>query len=348
VIRGAALALAIVLTACSAQPAASPSPSATLAAASPTPTPVPIATRTPAPSPTPTLIPLPSFADLSTPSGTIVWAFVAGTRLFRSTDRGDTWTERPVPPQPLNGLVTFVDDHEGWFASLAQPAQQCMTQLLTITHTFDSGSTWQTVTPAGIAAEQCKQSLVFSDAQHGSLVGWDPNSPPVIYRTADGGRTWSASRLPDPPGFITKPGGFTLHPYAVKTFRTEAFNGLKLVEVSGLIDNQQPPQHRYVFASTDDGASWTYRVTVPDPDSQVVFLTDTHWFQLSAGAVPKETTDGGVTWQAFTTDYKQAAPIAPSIVFGDSQIGYATVRGTIQRTVDGGAHWTSIRTPGTF
>jgi photosystem II stability/assembly factor-like uncharacterized protein len=343
VIRGVAVAFAVVLTACAAQPASSPSPSATLAAASPTPTPAPTATRTLAASPTPTLIPLPSFTELSAPSGTVLWAFVAGTRLFRSTDRGDTWTERPVPPQPVNGAVTFIDDHEGWFASLVTPATQCATQLLAITHTTEAGASWQTVTTAGIPAEQCKDNLVFSDAQHGSLDAFDPNSPPVIYRTADGGRTWAASRLPDPPGFVTRPAGFTLRPGLVRTF-----GAVRLVEATGLIEDQQPPQRRYVFASADDGATWTYRVTVPDPDSTVVFVTETRWFQLSVGAVPKETTDGGATWRAFATDYKQAAPIAPAIVFGDAQTGYATVRGVIQRTVDGGARWTSIRTPGTF
>jgi len=49
----------------------------------------------------------------------------------------------------------------------------------------------------------------------------------------------------------------------------------------------------------------------------------------------------------YTTDYSQAAPIAPQIVFGDAMVGYATVRGEIQRTTDGGAHWTKIKTPGT-
>jgi photosystem II stability/assembly factor-like uncharacterized protein len=34
-------------------------------------------------------------------------------------------------------------------------------------------------------------------------------------------------------------------------------------------------------------------------------------------------------------------------VFGDANVGYATVRGSIQRTTDGGAHWTAIKTPGT-
>ena len=344
-IRRAAVVFAAVLAACSAQPAASPSPSATVAVASPTLTPTPTATRTPTPSPTPTLIPMPSFVELSPAGGTVLWVFVAGTRLFRSTDRGDTWTERPVPSQPLNGLVSFVDDSEGWFASLAQSASQCTTQLLTIRHTTDAGSSWQAVTPTGIAAEQCKENLVFHD-DRGSLVGWDPNTAPTIYRTADGGRTWAASRLPDPPGFISKPGGFMLHPSKVKIFGTPV--RLRLVEATGLIEDQQPPQRRFVFASTDDGATWTYRTTTPDPDSNVVFVTETRWFQLSAGAVPKETTDGGASWHAFTTDYKQAAPIPPAIAFGDAQTGYATVRGTIQRTVDGGAHWTSIRTPGTF
>ena len=34
-------------------------------------------------------------------------------------------------------------------------------------------------------------------------------------------------------------------------------------------------------------------------------------------------------------------------VFGDASVGYATVRGAIQRTTDGGAHWITIKTPGT-
>src|SRR5207253_3771547 len=103
----ALLLLVLVLAACTTQPnaavSATPSPTA-----SPTATPSQTPTSSPTPSPSP--IALPSFAQLSAPSGTVVWALVAGTRLFRSSDRGDTWEERTLPSQVINPDVSFIDD----------------------------------------------------------------------------------------------------------------------------------------------------------------------------------------------------------------------------------------------
>lgn len=269
-----------------------------------------------------------------------MWALVANTRLFRSTDRGDTWTERSTPQAQANLEVAFIGEREGWAAIAGSPATQCSRQTVAIAHTTDGGATWQDLVPSGIAPAQCKENLSFPDAQHGFLSAWDPNSAPVIYRTTDGGRTWSGSQaLPDPPGFTTSNAGFTLRPGIVK-----AFGQALLVEAVG---QTSAGQRRYVFISGDGGATWQRVADAPDPDSTVVFVTGERWFQLSAGAVPKETTDSGATWHAFTTDYQQAAPIAPSIVFGDEKTGYATVRGAIKRTTDGGAHWAAIKTPGT-
>jgi photosystem II stability/assembly factor-like uncharacterized protein len=340
--RLTALLLVLGFAACSS-PAAAPSASATVAAANPTPTSV---ATTAAPTPTvvqtatPTLIPLPNVAQLSVPSATVIWALVANTRLFRSTDRGDTWQERPLPAQPVNPLASFVDDHEGWLATLGAPATQCQTQSVALSHTTDTSTSWSSLTVTGIAPAQCKEALSFPDAQHGFLSAWDPNGPPLIYRTTDGGRTWTASRsLPNPPGFTTTAGA------NLRAGQVKAFGQALLVEVVG-----QPTsaQRHSVFISGDGGATWSHAADAPDPNSIVVFVTGSRWFQLSAGAVSQETTDSGASWHAFTTDYQQAAPVAPSIVFGDAQVGYATVRGAIQRTIDGGAHWTSIRTPGTF
>lgn len=329
----------MLLVACAPTPTTAASPSQSVAAASPSP--VATVTQSVAPTPPATPIALPSFAQLAAPSGQVVWALVAGTRLFRSTDRGDSWSERPLPAQPRNPDISFVSDSEGWVALNGSPAAQCLTQSVSLAHTATAGTAWEDISPSGIAPAQCKENLSFTDAQHGFLSAWDPNSPPVIYRSADAGRTWSASRpLPDPPGFTTSNAGFTLRAGAVK-----AFGASVLVEAVG---QTTAGQRRYVFGSADGGATWTFKSAASDPENGVVFATATRWLQLSAPGASKETTDGGASWHAFTTDYSQAAPIAPAIVLGDAQVGYATVRGAIQRTVDGGAHWGPIRTPGTF
>ena len=336
------LALALLLAACTGQPSIAPTPSTTLPPASAPPTAAPptaIAGRSASPSPPTEPIVLPSFADLSAPSGTVVWALVAGKRLFRSTDRGDSWTERALPAPLTNTDIAFISESEGWIGLAGAPGTQCQEQAIQFAHTTDGAGTWQAVRPIGIAPAQCKEDLVFTDAQHGFLSAWDPNGPPVIYRTRDGA-TWAASKpLPDPPGFTTTSAGFALRAGAVK-----AFGQALLVEAIG---QAVGGQRRFVFISGDGGESWTFVTEAPDADVPVVFATGSRWFQLSAGAMPKETTDSGATWHAFATDYTQAAPIAPVIVFGDEQTGYATVRGGIKRTTDGGTRWVPIRTPGT-
>ncbi len=332
--RLTAFLLVLAFAACSA-PAAVPSATATVAVASPTPTPAPTTaapTATSVPTTTPSLIPLPNVAQLSAPSSTVIWALVAATRLFRSTDRGDTWQERPLPAQPVNPLVSFVDDHEGWLATLGSPATQCQSQTFALSHTADAGATWSSLTVTGIAPAQCKNTITFSDATHGFVTASDPNSAPVVYRTTDGGRSWTASRpLPAAAGSTA---GLT--PVSLRSFGTTL-----LADVNGQNGHN-------AYRSTDGGATWTYVSTAPGQQDVIAFVTATRWLQVSSPGNSKETTDSGATWHAFTTDYQQAAPIAPAITFGDAQVGYATVRGAIQRTIDGGAHWTSIRTPGTF
>jgi len=349
--RFAVWALAALAVACSAGPSVTASPS--LAVASPTPTP---AATTAAPtataaSPSPTLIPLPSAAQIDASSGSSVWAIVGeqatGARLFRSTDRGDSWQERPMPPS-LPAVVSFIDDHEGW-ALVPQgvgvpppPGGACTAPTVTLQHTTDAGGTWQQLAPTGLGSGPCKGSLRFTDAQRGFIGGYDPNGSPVVYRSADGGRTWIASRaFPDPPGFTTRTGGgTTLGVGRVGSFGTTlVITAFPTNPATGTI---------YIYRSTDAGATWTYASTAPNPFQDVAFVTATRWLQISSPGDSKETTDGGAGWHAYATTYSQAAPTAPSVVFADAQVGYATVRGGIQRTLDGGVHWMYIGTPGTF
>jgi photosystem II stability/assembly factor-like uncharacterized protein len=307
-------------------------------------------------SPTPTgkgpAIYLPSTAQLSAPSGNVVWAFIADSLLFRSTDGGNNWDQRSLPvSQPaLWPEISFVDAQQGWYSESGSPETQCNADGTAIWHTTDGGATWQQVAlvtspptgSSGISDSQCKEGLSFIDSNHGFLDAWDDNHRPIIYRTSDGGRTWKGSTLPDPPGFVTQDGGFSLRAGLVRVFGTTL-----LVPASGMNGGTQQPE-MYVFKSTDGGATWYSVAKAPNAANNIAFGTASRWLQLIEPDQSSETTDSGKTWHSYLTDYAQAAPIAPDIVFGDQLIGYATVRGSIQRTTDGGLHWALIETPGVF
>src|SRR5207237_2051136 len=151
-----------VLAACTTQPraAVSPTPHPT---ASPAATPSQTPTSSPTPSPSP--IALPSFAQLSAPSGTVVWALVAGTRLFRSSDRGDTWVERSTPPGLVSTEASFADATNGLLLNTGT-ATDCQTQPAETGKTTDGAASWQRVTATGIAAGMCKSGLASADATH--------------------------------------------------------------------------------------------------------------------------------------------------------------------------------------
>jgi photosystem II stability/assembly factor-like uncharacterized protein len=299
---------------------------------------------------TPTPIAMPTVVQLSAPSANVVWAFVDYRYLARSTDRGNTWEQRPLPgstegfPRPE---ISFVNDQEGWLTSGGSPETQCNAETIAIWHTTDAGANWRLLSNKGISDRQCKDHPSFVDSNRGFLDASDPNRAPVIYRTTDGGQTWTGSRpLPDPPGFKTVGAGFALEAGLVR-----AFGSTLLVPVFGQASGAQ-----YVFRSTDGGATWTYVATAPTHDGTLALITASRWIQVILPgqksvcvicSQSRETTDGGKSWHVYPSDYSQAAPVAPEVVFADSLVGYATVRGGISRTVDGGLHWTDVHTPGT-
>ena len=339
VIRPFVIALAIVLTAC-APAASTPSPSP-FTTSTPSATPPTTATATSAPTaqPTasPTPIPLPTTAQVAAAGNGVVWMFVANTRLFLSRDRGATWTERTAP-QVVNGGVAFIDDRNGWALSAGSPATGCASQGYEVWRTTDGAQSWQRVFVDTFTSAGCKSDIAFVDATHGYITVSGRDVRPVILRTADAGATWSASAaLPDAPGIPFQPSVTSYAPGPVADFGSVLYVDLLTFQAG-------TPKH-LIYRSTDRGATWAYDSPTLQ-STRVVFLTATHWIQI----VPRdsrETTDAGKTWPFFASDYQQAAPIDPQIAFGDANVGYATVRGAIQRTLDGGAHWGAIKTPGT-
>lgn len=330
----------------------SPPVAATTPTSSATPTSSPEPTATPAQSfvtgilvKPPHRIALPANAQLSASSGSVLWALMVDQYLYRSLDGGATWQQRPLPPNAAIGFprpeISFVSDLEGWLATGGSPETQCNAEVIGIWHTTDGGKTWESLGTKGVSDSQCKGNPSFVDSNRGFLDAFDPNRAPVIYHTIDGGRSWVAGKpLSDPPGFKTVGAGFNLQPGLVR-----AFGSTLLLPVAGWQESGTGVE--YAFRSTDGGATWTYLARGRDAGNPIVFVTASRWLQLINSGQSFETTDAGASWHRYVSDYSQAAPIATDFVFGNSLVGYGTVRGGITRTVDGGLQWTSIKSPGT-
>jgi photosystem II stability/assembly factor-like uncharacterized protein len=287
-------------------------------------------------------IQMPSMAELSAPSASVVWTIVDARYLYRSVDRGATWEQRPVPApsQYFPPEISFISDTEGWYSVSGEPSGDCASEAIAIWHTTDAGLTWQPLGSNGIAGAQCKQGLSFVDSNRGFLDAWDPNHPGVIYRTTDGGRTWAASSpLPNPPGAKTT----CIDCIATRSAIVRAFGSTLLVPA----EQESGPGFEYVLRSNDGGATWVPAASAPDVGGNVTLVTAYRWLKLIGPDQSIETTNGGSSWHRYASDYSQAAPVAADFDFADSMVGYGTVRGQIYRTVDGGLHWTTIHTPGT-
>jgi hypothetical protein len=293
------------------------------------------------PLPTPTIvekspIAMPSAAQLSAPSANVVWVMDAAG-LYRSIDRGNAWEQRPTPKfSPRE--ITFIDDKQGWGLFPITASTDCASDG-SVLWRMDGGAGWSQLNATGIALDKCKAGLTFVDSMHGFLGAWDDSHQPTIYRSADGGNSWVGSSLADPPDFKTHAGGFSLHSGWVKRF------GNTLYLMAWGRQEGDMPNRQYLYRSTDGGATWSWLMKIPS--RYTVMVTESRWLQLVVPGQSTETINSGQQWHPYESDFTTDTPVGgPQVVFADAQVGYAEGRGALQRTDDGGAHWTRIVTPG--
>jgi len=268
--------------------------------------------------------------------------------ILRTSDGGLQW-KNVTPPHTVltrESMAAFLTASLAWVAT--PQANGTTTQVL---RTTDGGQTWQQSTVQATFLRQ----ITFSDSQHGWILsGWGATGGAAeavsVFRSSDGGKTWSnvASALPastdmPPPGHL---------PFGGQKSGIHFLNTSKgwitgTAVVSDLV---------WLYMSQDGGSTWNQQsLSLPSgvPSAQLSLISPT-FFSATDGILPiifsnlitgtgiatdiYVTHDGGTTW-------KSTVPLPAAfgtIDFVDTQHGWATDGMVLYNTSNGGHHWAKL------
>jgi hypothetical protein len=185
-------------------------------------------------------------------------------------------------------------------------------------------------------------SLTFRTPQYGILIGGVSTLSNRIYRTVDGGTSWT-------PVTISVPGS------GERVYGTPAIDGTS-IEVPVTLTKNNGDQQVSIYRSTDDGASFTAPSSPPlavpaevsAGDVSAAILGRTVW--VSARGRIYESSNGGQTW---TTIPSPRTPYVIDLIDSSRAIATATDSGCAGKsnchgsaylviTTDNGRHWRTI------
>lgn len=269
--------------------------------------------------------------------------FLAGMELPAQTAPADSgWTTSQTEAYPRKrDDIFFVDRTTGFYGTGAG----------NLFRTDDGGQTWQRIwqQPGTFI-----RALAFIDRDRGFLgnlgqgLANTTDSVP-LYRTADGGRSWSAVALPAPIAGVC----------AIDILRTRsivegAMRERLIIHAAGRANGPAA-----LARSEDGGETWTVTdfsdrlgmildVKFTDPSTGFIFAGSSADLER-ANAVILKTTNGGRTWREV---YRSNRPfeIIWKSSFPTERTAFATLQNNdpantqqrIVRTTDGGEHWEEL------
>lgn len=230
-----------------------------------------------------------------------VWAVGDNGTIIHSAGPGSPWAAQSSGTSAVLYDACFLDANNGWVSGYG-----------VVLHTTNGGANWsvQAVGSGGYAF----RDVSFTDPLHGWLNGGSNG----VYKTVNGGQTWSLVPVQGMSGFSSGTG--------IQFFDAShgwaAFFGQPLMQTS------------------DGGATWTARSA--SELFQSMDAVDANHIWAGYGNTLIHTTDGGSTWQTLASGFGTAYDLS----FVDDRDGW--VDGSswwqVASTSDAGAHWTNENT----
>lgn len=287
-----------------------------------------------------------SFDMLDAQSG---WAWKGLSQLYRTDDGALTWHELHLQGKMQVSGASFLSAQDAWLPGVPDAELR-----QAVFHTVNGGRTW---TKLG-SVQGPNIELHFRDQN----TGWALNGTGAagnvffdVYRTADGGSSWSRLDIARPTGADQGPMAGTLH---IATGDSVAFMPPETIWVASGAGLSTP--YAGLSDSRDGGRSWRLlnppllpeyvQGQPPVTTGRPQFVTDEQAFlPVTAGnrLLVLLSQDGGETWAPLP----QALPslqMTARVQFVNTKDGFAACGTSLCTTQDGGQAWQQIRTPFAF
>lgn len=279
-----------------------------------------------------------------------------------TTDGGKSWST--TPKFVISGAATavqFVDALHGWVFATPGAGGAIGAGDTTLYRTVDGGAHWQAIKPpsqvrgdssvVGGLPEACSMggpigTPVFADAQTGWLGAFCKQ--PAIYRTHDGGISWSQQPIPSFPGNPPSAADATYLQYGIDSIQRLSATDAYFVLHRGVTTGGNALQEAAIYLTHDAGASWA-AFRLPAAELGADFVDPLHGWMIGAGPGGAtetrslySTQDGGRTWLFVDGP---ASFFARELSFGDVSTGLIAVPAVkdmppqLMRTTDGGKTW---------
>lgn len=253
--------------------------------------------------------------------------------------------ERPV-------ALDFINNKDGWLTTMPTDGGGVMFIREALYKTTDGGVHWTKVSQTNLSKAGTLPSTNASPEEGwvsliNQQVGFALKEPPTqtdmlnaakpsLYRTTDGGATWSPATMPSLP-----------QPYHVGMNRVlppQAFGNKVIFPV--VTETANPDTYTLsMYVSNDDGKSFakergtvSFTEHVRLPMQYGFWDAQNGWFWLDG--VFYTTTDGGQTISKVNTDHVFNKPSDNSVISWQNQsTALVTTQNSIWETTDGGQHW---------